>query len=78
MTHEYPLFYAKNLIDRKEVEVEYCPIKRIVADFFTKPLQGALFLKFRYVIIGLKPMLLILISDYSSLKECVEINNEEL
>ena len=32
-------------IKSKEVVVEYCPTKKMVADFFTKPLQGKLFYK---------------------------------
>jgi hypothetical protein len=28
------------------VQVEYCPMEEMAADFFTKPVQGALFQKF--------------------------------
>ena len=70
-------FYVKDLVDRKEVEVEYCPTERMVADFFTKPLQGTLFIKFRDVIMGSKPVSSILIDDCSSPKERVEPNKEE-
>ena len=71
-------FCTKDLVDRKEVEVEYCLTERIVADFFTKPLQRVLFLKFRDIIMELKSVLPILIRDRSSLKERVERNNGEL
>ena len=40
-------FHVKDLVDRKEVSVDYCLIDRIIADFFTKPLQGILLTKFR-------------------------------
>jgi hypothetical protein len=36
-------FFITNLIARKEVAIEYCPTKQMVADYFTKPLQGELF-----------------------------------
>ena len=34
-------------IRRGQTRVEYCPTEHMVADFFTKPLQGASFTKFR-------------------------------
>jgi hypothetical protein len=43
-------------IARKEVAIQYCPTKQIVADYFTKPLQGELFYKFRDQIMGVVPM----------------------
>ena len=35
-----------------EVKVVYCPTNKMVADFFTKPLQGSLFKKFRASVMG--------------------------
>jgi hypothetical protein len=32
--------------------VEYCPTTEMVADYFSKPLQGKLFQKFRKEIMG--------------------------
>jgi hypothetical protein len=32
----------------------YCPTGEMIADFFTKPLQGAQFYKFRDAILGIK------------------------
>ena len=32
--------------------VQHCPTKRMLADFFTKPLQGALFNRFRSILLG--------------------------
>ena len=32
--------------------IQYCPTAEMLADFFTKPLQGALFTKFRKVLMG--------------------------
>jgi hypothetical protein len=49
-------FFITDRIARKEVAVQYCPTKEMVADYFTKPLQGVLLYKFRDQIIGLVPM----------------------
>ena len=49
-------FFVKDRIDKKEIKVEYCPSRCMLADFFTKPLQGAMFKKFRDVIMGYKPI----------------------
>jgi hypothetical protein len=35
-----------------ERNIVYCPTSKMLADLFTKPLQGALFRKFRNVILG--------------------------
>ena len=49
-------FFVKDRIDKGELKVEYCPSSIMLADFFTKPLQGQLFKKFRDVIMGHAPM----------------------
>ena len=36
-------FFVKDHIDKEEIRVEYCPTSIMLADFFTKPLQGTLF-----------------------------------
>ena len=48
----------------------------MLADFFTKPLQGALFHKFRAVIMGWKHIDTLKIPSQSELKERVELSNE--
>ena len=40
-------FYITDLIERKEVEIKYCPTDDMIADYMTKPLSGAKFHKFR-------------------------------
>ncbi len=37
----------------KEIEIEWCPTKEIVADFITKPLQGSHFRRLRDLIMGM-------------------------
>jgi hypothetical protein len=49
-------FFITDRIARKEVAIQYCPTKEMVADYFTKPLQGILFYKFRDQIMGVVPM----------------------
>jgi hypothetical protein len=39
-------------IASNELSVEWCPTGEMIADFMTKPLQGALFKKFRDLIMG--------------------------
>ena len=46
----------KDRIKTENIEIQYCPTGVMVADFFTKPLQGNLFKKFRDVIQGYKHM----------------------
>jgi hypothetical protein len=46
-------FFITDRIEKKDVSVEYCPTEEMVGDFFTKPLQGPLFRKFRARIMNL-------------------------
>jgi len=39
-------------LDNGNLKVIYCPTEEMLADFFTKPLQGALFREFRDVVMG--------------------------
>ena len=45
-------FFVKDRVDKGEVKIEYCNTDDMIADFFTKPLQGKLFRKFRDLIMG--------------------------
>ena len=65
-------FFVKDRIDKKEIKVEYCPTEQMLADFFTKPLQGGLFRKFRDVIMGRKPITDLYSFDNLQIKERVE------
>jgi len=40
-------FFVKDRIEAGKVQVAYCPTEWMIADFFTKPLQGAAFIHFR-------------------------------
>ena len=45
-------FFITDRISKGEVRVEWCPTKEMVADFLTKPFQGANFKRFRDLIMG--------------------------
>ena len=40
-------FFITDREKKGEVKLDYCPTDSMVADFFTKPLQGHKFFKFR-------------------------------
>ena len=40
-------FFITDQVESGNVSIEYCPTKSMITDFFTKPLQGELFLKFK-------------------------------
>ena len=48
-------FFITDRINSGEVSVEWCPTEEMIGDFATKPLQGALFRKFRDLIMGIIP-----------------------
>ena len=56
-------FFVTDRVKNKEIEIHYCPTKEMLGDFFTKPLQGALFIKFRNSILGISE------EDYRQYKE---------
>jgi hypothetical protein len=45
-------FFVKDRVDKNEIEVLYCPTHLMIADYFTKPLQGKVFKMFRDLIMG--------------------------
>jgi len=45
-------FFIKDRCVSEGIDIKYCPTEIMIADFFTKPLQGNLFRKFRDVILG--------------------------
>ena len=47
-------YFITDRIKNKEFKIMYCPTEEMIADFFTKPLQGAQFYKFRNAILGIK------------------------
>ena len=52
-TSTFDIFFITDRIKARELRVEHCPSKDLIADFFTKPLQGQLFHKPRALILNL-------------------------
>ena len=68
-------FFVKDRIDQGNLTVEYCPTEQMLADFFTKPLQGSTFQKFRAQIMGHTPLELPTKSSHKrETKERVELS----
>ena len=63
--------FVTDRVNKKEVSIQYCPTNIMLADFFTKPLQGELFRKLRDFIMGYKPITTLSIPHGN--KERVEI-----
>ena len=59
-------FFVADRVASKEVTIEYCPTGEMVADYFTKPLQGTLFRKFRDFIMNIDPLPTMAIEDRRS------------
>ena len=49
-------FWIVDRLKKEKIYIEYCPTGLMLADFFTKPLQGSLFRKMRDVVMGLQPI----------------------
>ena len=54
-------FFVKDRVNKNEIEIVHCPTDMMLADFYTKALQGSLFKKYRDVIMGY--------ADISTLKQ---------
>jgi hypothetical protein len=45
-------FFLTDQVEKGNVMIDFCPTDDIIADYMTKPLQGAKFLKFKKLIMG--------------------------
>jgi hypothetical protein len=48
-------FFLTDQVDSKRVKIEHCPTAEMLADYFTKPLQGLQFRKLRDRIMNIAP-----------------------
>ena len=46
-------FAITDRVAKKEIEIHYCPTEDMLGDFYTKPVQGSLYRKFRNNILGI-------------------------
>jgi hypothetical protein len=65
-------FFIKDQVDGKKLRIVYCPTGKMLADYFTKPLQGRLFHLFRAVIMGWAHIDTLKLAPSSMSKERVE------
>ena len=65
------IFFVTDNIGKKHLRIEYCPTDDMIADFFTKPLQGTKFRRFRALILNLSDDI-----AATARKECVETSAE--
>lgn len=49
-------FWVRDRLRTEGIEVIYCPTDSMVAEYFTKPLQGAIFRKLRDIVMGRVPI----------------------
>ena len=63
-------FFIKYWVDKSKISIIYCPPHLMLAAYFTKPLQGALFHKFRDIFMaGVIP--------YTLLEDIVSYSSKE-
>ena len=48
-------FFIKDVLKRENIELIHCPTERMIADYYTKPLQRSLFNKMRNIVMDLTP-----------------------
>ena len=63
--------FVKDMVINNEVSISYCPTLNMLADFYTKPLQGALFKKFRSVLMGYESIDILFKPDFLTFEERV-------
>ena len=68
-------FFVKDRVDKGELEIQYCPTYMMLADYFTKSLQGKAFRVYRDVVMGYKHISSLKELTPSRIKERVENRN---
>ena len=64
--------FVKDRVEKREIDFKYCPTHLMIAEYFTKPLQGKMFKKFRDLIMGYVHINDLLQEIEFSAKDCVE------
>ena len=60
-------FFIKDRIDKEELRIEYLPTNLMLADYFTKPLNGSQFEFLRAYVMGWKPIRDLIMKDMKKL-----------
>jgi hypothetical protein len=68
-------FFMKDRIKTENITIVYCPTEEMLADFFTKPLQGKLFEKFKRVLMGQEHINTLVRRSSTTVEERVELSN---
>jgi Reverse transcriptase (RNA-dependent DNA polymerase) len=55
-------FFIRDLVDRGELEIKYCPTDSMLADLLTKPLQGQQFAELRDRLLGITSTTLLMLA----------------
>ena len=63
-------FFVKDISEQEKIKIEHCRTEKMIADYFTKPLQGSLFKKMRGIIMG--------ITDYPTEERVGDQNNDQI
>jgi hypothetical protein len=69
-------YFVTDRIANGEISIEYCPTKQMIADFFTKPLQGAAFIGFRDFIMNNDPVALTIDPDHRSVLKSDDVEGK--
>jgi len=56
-------FWIADRLKKHNITVEYCPTDAMLADFYSKPLQGGLFKRMRDFVMGLEPVSILKIKN---------------
>jgi hypothetical protein len=56
-SYQYSDFFVPEKVKNQEITIKYCPTKEMIADFFTKPLQGTTFHNVRDVLMNFDPVI---------------------
>ncbi len=70
-------FFMKDRIVSEGIDIRYCPTEQMLADFFTKPLQGSLFKRFKRVVMGLDHVSTLWSMNQIPIEERVEKRSEQ-
>ena len=60
-------FFTEDVLEIENMKIKHCPTEQMIADLYTKPIQGKQFYKLRNIIMG---------HDTMPVDECVETSDK--